>query len=142
VICDEAVCGAALEPHGGQALAWLGGSNGELSNLTQEVTLPAGQPATLSYAYRIESEEVCGYDVGYVRLQAGSTYKTLRSFALCAGTSGDSWKTDAINLNSYAGQTVRVSFYVVSDAHNISSFFVDDAALRAGAACAGATLTP
>jgi hypothetical protein len=135
VICNASNCGAALGPHSGQTLAWLGGSNNERSRISQTVTLPAGENATFSYYYRIESQDRCGYDVGYVRLAQGSVINALRSYTLCT-TSAGGWKLDTLDLSSYAGRQVRLEFYGVTDRLNVSNFFVDDISVQIGESCA------
>lgn len=136
LICDAGTCGVGLSPYDGEALAWLGGSNRERSLLSQTLTLPSGQPAVLSYRYRIESEEaVCGYDYGYVRLKVDNSLRTLHRYDLCVGENTGGWAEQSIDLSSYAGRTVRLDFYASTDQWNVSSLFVDAVSLESGLAC-------
>lgn len=55
---------------------------------------------------------------------------------LCAGNNTSSWANARLNLSSFAGATVKISFQARTNASRVSSFFVDDVRLLSGAACA------
>jgi hypothetical protein len=137
LICNAATCGAGLAPRSGETLAWLGGANLERSRVYQQVTLPAGKAARLTYWYRIESEDRCFYDIGYVRLWVGASNipLTLRRYILCAAANTNGWRQDSLDLSQYAGKQVRVDFYVSTDRYKVSNLFIDDVSLRSGANC-------
>jgi hypothetical protein len=135
LICDEGHCGAGLEPHSGGVLAWLAGANREKSRVSQVVSIPAGKAATLSMWIRIESEDVCRYDVGYVQVKDGSRLRTLRTYALCASQNTGGWVQDSLDLSQYAGKSIRLDFYAATDSRNVSSLFVDDVSLLSGSNC-------
>jgi subtilisin family serine protease len=135
LICTQATCGAGLQPHGGSGLAWLGGGNSERSRLSQTVTIPAGKAAYLSYWYWIESEDYCNYDYGYVQIFANNALRTIQRHSLCNSARTSGWVLQTINLSTYAGQSVRVEFYVATDRTLVSSLLIDDISLRSGASC-------
>lgn len=143
LICDEATCGASLEPVSGDYLAWLGGANRERAEITQQVAIPAGAQATLRYYYQAESEDICGYDYGYVRVTAGGVTETLQVFDLCRSTEVLDWEEVLVDLSAYAGQEVIVSFLTTTDYWYRSSLFIDDVALLSGDSCpAGVLMEP
>lgn len=115
-----------LDPRGNWA-AWLGGVLGEVSILSQQVTVPAGSPV-LSYYYAIGSEEDdCGYDFAYV-LVNGSAVK---QYNLCKSNFTNGWVRGTVNLSAYAGKSVTLGFRAETDGLNNSNFFLDDVAFGA-----------
>lgn len=138
LICTRATCGAGLQPHGGSTLAWLGGGNNERSRLSQTVTLPAGQPAILTFWHWIESEDYCGYDYGYVQLVINGQTHTIKRYNLCNTARTGGWVQQALDLSAHAGKSVRLDFYVATDRSLTSNMLIDDVALRSGSACLSA----
>jgi immune inhibitor A len=140
LICTRETCGDGLpQPHSGSALAWLGGGNNERSRLSQTLTIPAGQPAQLSFQYWIDSEDYCGYDYGYVQLFVNNQSRSVQRYSLCNNTHTSGWAAQALDLSSYAGQTVRLDFYVATDRSLLSSLLIDDVSLRSGSSCTEGT---
>lgn len=139
LICTKATCGAGLQPHGGNALAWLGGGNNERSRLSQTLTIPANAPAYLSYWHWIESEDYCGYDYGYVQVFVNNALRTLQRYSLCNSARTSGWVQQTLDVSSYAGKQVRLEFYVANDRSLISSLLIDDISLRSGVSCATAS---
>ena len=137
-ICTQTSCGSAKPPRTGSYLAWLGGGNGETAEVRQNVVLPAGQSAYLSYWYQISSTDYCNYDYAYVRITANGATKTLATHSLCAAKKTATWVKQRIDISSYAGKTVTITFRVKNDASLVSSFFVDDTAIMNSATCATA----
>lgn len=137
-ICTQSSCGGAKPPRTGSYLAWLGGGNSETSEVSQRLVLPAGQSAYLSYWYQIASTDYCNYDYAYVRITSGTT-RTLATYSLCTARKTASWVNQRIDISSYAGKTVTVTFRVKNDASLVSSFFVDDTAIVNGASCTTAS---
>lgn len=135
LICDGIGCSAALNPHSGAYVAWLGGANRERAEIAQPVTIPAAQPAALHFWYQIDSEDLCGYDDGYVEVAVNGVTTTLLQLDLCEETSSPTWTQAQLDLSYYAGQTVTVRFVATTDYWLRSSFFVDDVALRIGSLC-------
>jgi subtilisin family serine protease len=135
LICTKEICGAGLQPHAGEGLAWLGGGNNERSRLSQTVDIPAGAPAYLSYWHWIESEDYCNYDYGYVQLFVDNTLVTLKRYSLCNTARTGGWVLQTIDLSVYAGKTVRLDFYVANDRSLISTMLIDDVTLHSGLSC-------
>ncbi|MGL4649962.1 MAG: S8 family serine peptidase, partial [Caldilineaceae bacterium] len=139
LICSGADCGVAqASPRTGAWLAWLGGANSETAELRQTLTLPAGQPATLTYQYWVNSTDYCGYDYGYSRLIDGATTVQLRRYSLCTTANTGGWRADTISLNAYAGKTVTLVFRATTDSSYVSDLFVDDVSVQSGVNCVAA----
>jgi subtilisin family serine protease len=135
LVCAADRCGSGLAPHTGDALAWLGGANHEDSRLTQTLDLPAGQPAALSYWYRIESDDSGDQDLGYVRVAAGEALSGTVEHALNTGANTGTWQQAVFDLSGYAGESIQIDFHTTTDARHISSFFVDDISVVSGGEC-------
>jgi subtilisin family serine protease len=138
LICNTATCGASLNPHGGNYAVWLGGADNEDARVSQTgIALPAGQTAVLTFWQRLESQDYCGYDSGYVKVTANGVTKTLNKYDLCYSKVTNGWVKRSLDLSSYAGKTIRLMFQLVSDYSLISNFFVDDVAITGGSHCTG-----
>ena len=113
--------------HSGSWLAWLGGWDKELSILSQEVTVPEGEPV-LSFYHWIDSEEgSCGYDLAHVHVD-GLLVLILN---LCPDTETNGWLRETIDLQAFAGQRVLLQFSVNNDFSYPSHWFIDDVAFVA-----------
>lgn len=135
IICDDALCGASVQPHSGQFLTWLGGANQERAEIRQNVTVPAGAPAKLSYQYWVSSTDICGYDFGYVRVRTGNRTETLQRYSLCSSGNTNGWVKGEVDLSAFAGQQITLIFRGETDYWVRSSFFVDDVELLSGESC-------
>lgn len=141
LICTGTSCGASAgTPRTGSWLAWLAGANNEASQISQTVTLPAAQKATLSFWHRITSSDTCGYDYGYVRVlpNGAATPTTVKTFNLCRTGQTSGWVSNTIDLSAYAGQTITLIFRATTDVSQVSSFFLDDTRLVSGNTCTAA----
>ncbi len=107
--------------HSGVWAAWLGGGDNETSSLQQVVTVPTTAPYLHLWGW-IDSGDSCGYDLAFIRVN-GAAVKT---YDLCWATAMDTWGEDAIDLRSYAGQTVTLQARVQTDSSLVSSLLVDD----------------
>lgn len=118
--------GLPITARSGSWIAWLGGGHDETSVISQTVTLPASPALYLTFYYQLLSEESgCIWDLGYVYVNAA-----LQATAeLCISNNVTSWAPHSIDLSAFAGQTVTLSFWAVTDGSLLSSFFVDDVAL-------------
>jgi hypothetical protein len=135
IICDGDECGASLAPYSGTVLAWLGGANRETASVAQNVSLPAGSKATLSYWYRISSEDRCGADYGNVYVKSGSkTYQVARH-NLCQKSATAGWVNAKLDLSAYAGKSIRVTFQAKTNNTRISNLFIDNVSLMTGNSC-------
>jgi hypothetical protein len=119
--------GNQVTPHSGSWAAWLGGDYDEVAELSQEVSIPAGNTSVaLTYWYWMGSEDECGYDHGWFEVDGTQ----LKTYDLCySGSTGD-WVKETVNVGSYAGQTVTVKFHVDTDGSLNSNFFLDDVAFQ------------
>ncbi|NED75680.1 M1 family peptidase [Streptomyces sp. SID9944] len=123
--------------HGGSAYAWLAGTGGTRTDtLTQSVTIPSGcSTATLSYWLHIDTAETTtstAYDKLTVKL-GGSTLATYSNLNKNTG-----YVQKTVDVSSFAGQTVNLSFTGAEDSSLQTSFVLDDIALDTS----GGTTTP
>ncbi|HRW05099.1 MAG TPA: S8 family serine peptidase [Caldilineaceae bacterium] len=135
LICDQSGCGSSLDPASGDYLAWLGGANREQAEITQRLVIPAGARATLRYRYQIESEDLCGYDYGYVFVVDGGKTQAVQQFNLCSRNEVTTWQSASVDLSAFAGREITLGFLSTTDYLYRSSFFVDDVALLSGDSC-------
>jgi hypothetical protein len=119
IIVDEAEL--AVPPYSGKWAAWLGGEHDDTSFIEQVVAIPNGTP-TLTFWYWIGSEDICGYDTASV--EVGGT--VIHTFDLCSKNETVGWRKITLNLTDYAGQTVFLAFFAMTDGAMNSNFFVDD----------------
>ncbi|GAA5051295.1 M1 family aminopeptidase [Streptomyces similanensis] len=114
--------------HGGSSYAWLDGTGGTRTDtLTQSVTIPSGcSTATLSYWLHIDTAETTSstaYDKLSVKL-GGSTLATYSNLDKNTG-----YVRRTVDVSSFAGQTVNLSFTGAEDSSLQTSFVLDDVAL-------------
>ena len=118
---------ASQAPHAGTWKAWLNGyGTTHTDTLSQSVAIPAGCGATLSFYVHIDSAETTtstAYDK--LTVKAGST--TLATYSNLNKAAGYSLKS--LNVSSFAGQTVTISFTGTEDSSLQTSFVIDDTAL-------------
>lgn len=107
--------------HSGVWAAWLGGGDNETSFLQQVVTVPTMAPYLHLWGW-IDSGDYCGYDFAFIRINN----ITVKTYDLCWATDMSGWGEDAIDLRSYAGQTVTLQVRVETDSSLVSSLLVDD----------------
>lgn len=117
----------SVTAHSGSFAAWLGGVDSEVSNLSQQVTVPAGQKL-LRFYHIISSEDSCGFDSARV-LVAGDPVAT---YDLCQDNNAGSWQQATLDLSAWAGQSVLVEFVAETDESSISSWFIDDVSFASG----------
>ena len=112
-------------PHSGSWAAWLGGVPNEVSSITQQVTLPAGNSTLTYYYWGASLDTTCGNDFGQVKV--GSTL--VDTINLCDSANTRAWVMRTLNLSAYAGQSVSLQFYAQTNGSLNSSLFIDDVAL-------------
>lgn len=112
-------------PHSGSWAAWLGGDDDEIAYLQQSVFVPADRPY-LGYWHWIESEDLCGYDFAYVRINDN----TVHQYDLCSSNNTNGWVLHVVSLSAYTGQTVQLQVRVETDSSRISNLFLDDFAFQ------------
>ncbi|MFI2762207.1 M1 family aminopeptidase [Streptomyces echinatus] len=114
--------------HGGGSYAWLDGVGGtHTDTLTQSVTIPAGcGTATLSFWLHIDTAETTS-STAYDKLTATIGSTTLATYSNLDENTGYVRKT--LDVSSFAGQTVNLSFTGTEDYSLQTSFVLDDIAL-------------
>ncbi|MFF1487473.1 M1 family aminopeptidase [Streptomyces sp. NPDC058319] len=114
--------------HGGSAYAWLDGTGGSRTDtLSQSVTIPSGcSTATLSYWLHVDTAETTT-STAYDRLTVKLDGSTLATYSNLDKNTGYAQKT--VDVSSYAGQTVSLSFTGTEDSSLRTSFVLDDVAL-------------
>lgn len=115
-----------IPPHSGSWAAWLGGDSNEVSYILQGVTIPA-EASTLSFWHWIGSDDACGYDFGWVKINNTNVL----IIDLCEDNNTDGWIKNTLDISAYAGQTVTLQFRVETDDLLYSSYFVDDVIIDA-----------
>ena len=113
--------------HSGTRSAYLDGyGTTHTEAINQSVTIPAGCAATLTFWVHVDSAETTT-SVQYDKLtvKAGST--TLATYSNLNKAAGYSQKS--LNVSSFAGQTVTISFTGTEDSSLQTSFVIDDTAL-------------
>ncbi|MEU0007276.1 M1 family aminopeptidase [Streptomyces sp. NPDC006314] len=115
-------------PHGGSSYAWLDGVGGtHTDTLTQSVTIPAGcSTATLTFWLHIDTAETTS-STAYDKLTAKIGSTTLATYSNLNKNSG--YVQKSLDVSSFAGQTVNLSFTGTEDYSLQTSFVLDDIAL-------------
>jgi hypothetical protein len=120
---------APITPHAGNWAALLGVNNGEISDLAQPLTLPAGISLTLSFHYYAVSVETnCGYDTVQVRLDN----TVIDQIGLCQANNTNGWRQRTVDLGRFASPQFPVlRFRVANDpSSDPSTFALDDVRLE------------
>lgn len=120
IIMNSGFPGGVL-PYGGSWLAWLGGADNEVSYIEQEVAVSA-YATGLSYWHWIASNDVCGVDIAWVKVDD----VIVDQYDLCTDEDTGTWVIHEVDISAYAGQTVTLRIQVDTDADLNSNLFVDD----------------
>ncbi|HEX8116709.1 MAG TPA: hypothetical protein VF521_05510, partial [Pyrinomonadaceae bacterium] len=138
---------SASEPaHTGAWKAWLDGyGTTHTDTLYQQVTVPAGATATLTFWLHIDSAETTtttAFDklTVQVRNSSNAVLSTLATYSNLNKAAGYSQKT--FNLSSFQGQTIRIFLTGTEDSTLQTSFVVDDFTLDADTGSPTPTPTP
>jgi subtilisin family serine protease len=120
--------------HAGTGYTVLGYYNNASGAEYQAVTIPAAQPANLSFWLNVTTSESLStaYDYLYVEVRstAGALLGTLGTYTNRNGTSLGSYAQQSFSLAAWRGQTVRLQFRATTDSSLTTSFRVDDVSLR------------
>lgn len=114
--------------HGGSWLAWLGGLNDEIAEISQATTIASAAPY-LHFWIWAESGDVCNYDSFHV----GVNSTNIITMNLCEANNTNGWIEMVVNLSGYVGSNQQVFFTVLTDGSNVSSVFLDDISLTSSA---------
>ncbi|MGH3629555.1 MAG: S53 family peptidase [Sciscionella sp.] len=119
--------GSQGEPaHSGTGVAWLDGyGRTHTDTLSQQVSIPSGCHATLSFYVHIDTQESGSTPYDTLTVRAGST--TLGTLSNVDARSG--YVQKSVDVSSYAGKTVTIGFTGHEDSSLATSFVLDDTAL-------------
>ena len=110
---------------------WLGGYNNAIERIRQVVTIPADAvSSTLTYWWLVEtleSDHPNDYFYVEIRSTTGDLIASLETLTDANATA--TWQSSSLDVLDYSGQTIRVTFRVVTDGGDFTSFFVDDVSL-------------
>ncbi|MFG2841825.1 protease pro-enzyme activation domain-containing protein [Kitasatospora sp. NPDC048296] len=123
------ITNSTSEPaHSGSWKAWLDGyGSTHTDTLSQTVSVPTGcASATLTFWLHIDTAETGSTAYDTLTLQANNT--TLKTWSNADAASG--YVQQTVDLTSFAGQTVNLTFTGTEDGSNQTSFVIDDAALN------------
>jgi kumamolisin len=123
------ITNSSSEPaHSGSWKAWLDGyGSTHTDTLSQTVTVPTGcASAALTFWLHIDTAETGSTAYDTLTLQANNT--TLKTWSNADAASG--YVQQTVDLTSFAGQTVNLTFTGTEDGSNQTSFVIDDAALN------------
>jgi len=120
---------------------WLGGQNSGESELFQQVTVPAGVDlARFEFWWLAEAGSDQTDDILSVLIQYGERADNVHTVQALAPLR--QWRREVVDLGSYAGMTVIVTFHAHTDNAIPTTFRVDDASLRVCGGIPTATPTP
>ena len=137
---------ASQPAHTGAWKAWLNGyGTAHTDTLYQQVTIPSGATATLTFWLHIDSGETTtttAFDklTVQVRNSSNTVLSTLATYSNLNKAAGYSQKS--FNLSSFQGQTIRVFLTGTEDSSLQTSFVVDDFQLNADTGSPTPTPTP
>ena len=114
-----------ISPYSGSWLAWTGGVPDETRYIQQQVTVPSACPGLAFYQW-ISSEDSCGYDFGYVRINGTNLLKV----DLCSQNTTNGWVKKMVDLRAYANRSITVQFLSTTDSSLNSSWFIDNVAFE------------
>ena len=115
----------SVRPHSGIWAVWEGGDDNEVCYIEQQTLVPAGAPY-FRYWHWIASQDYCGYDFAYVRVNG----VTEDQYSLCSANNTNGWAMHVVNLSAYANQCVTVQIRVTTDSSLNSNLFIDDVAFQ------------
>ncbi len=114
-------------PHSGSWDAWLDGyGSAHTDTLAQQVVIPAGCHATLTFWLHIDTAETTT-TTAYDKLTVKFASTTVATYSNLDHASGYGKKT--IDASSYAGQTITLTFTGTEGSVGQTSFVIDDTAL-------------
>lgn len=117
-----------VEPHSGVWAVWLGGVENEVAALTQRVTITAAQPRLHYWRRTLSRETECQGDHFALLI---NEQVVVDQQILCERDNSE-WQMRTIDLSPFIGQTVALSWQIVTDGNGqSSSVFLDDITLTA-----------
>jgi hypothetical protein len=136
---------AGEAPHAGTWKAWMDGyGSAHTDTLSQQVTIPAGATASLSFWLHIDTGETgtTAFDKLQVQIRntSNTVLATLATYSNVNAAAG--YRQVSFDVSSFQGQTVKVFLTATEDASLQTSFVVDDFALNATTGTPTPTPTP
>ncbi len=112
-----------VPPKNGSWAVWLGGDDGEVSYIRQNVTIPTNAPYLTYWHWISGAEYLCGWDFGGVGIN-GEWY---HAYDLCEQYFTGDWVQYAVDMSEYKGKTVDLDFVAVTDDEpdTHSNLFID-----------------
>jgi len=123
-------------PHSGTGYLILGGVNSSTATTYQQISIPTGSTAGLTFWLNVTSDETTTttvFDQLFVEVRntSGTLLATLATYSnLNKGTAGVYSLKGSFSLSSFAGQTVRIQFRATTDSSLLTSFRVDDVSVH------------
>lgn len=132
-----------FNPRTGRFSAYLGGVNDADDRVSQQLTLPhdATSITLRAWWYLATAETAGAFDTLTVWLLRPDNMPLAQLVQVDNTYPVGIWDELAIDLTSYAGQTVIVQFAGRTDESNISDFYIDDVSVSACMAAATPTAT-
>lgn len=112
-------------PRSGNYVAWTGGGDNEVSQLSQTFAIPnTTDTIVFEVYYQTRSSDLCGFDTTDVLIDD----TVIGSIDPCNNIT--TWTRLTLNFTDspYLGQTVTIKFRTTTDSSGLSSFLMDDAA--------------
>jgi hypothetical protein len=128
LIIDSGFPGS-VTPRSGSWAVWEGGDYDEIAYIEQQVSIQVGTPY-LVYWHWIASQDACGFDFAYVRING----TTVDQYELCTSNNTGGWVSHSVDLSAYAGQSVSLQIRTETDSSLNSNLFIDDVSLAASPA--------
>ncbi|MBI5566620.1 MAG: hypothetical protein HY870_17090, partial [Chloroflexi bacterium] len=130
LLYQENTGGAPASAHTSPWLAWLGGANNEVSDLSQQLTVPTGTgPFYLYFRYQIGSAETnCSQVTPSDTFTLRIDNTQVDGIVICnAFNTGANWVEFSFvpDFSAYAGQTITVHLRVANNASLNSNVFID-----------------
>lgn len=132
VLSGSAVLSTGTFPHSGTGYLIVASANNQTGAAFQQITVPAGSSAGLSFWLNVTSAETTTtqqFDRLFIEVRntSGTLLATLATFSnLDKGVAGVYVLRGPFSLASFAGQTIRVQFRATEDFSLATSFRVDD----------------
>jgi hypothetical protein len=139
-------------PNTGTNYAQLGGNNSQTDTLTQTLTIPSNATAaSLTFFANIVTTETGTTAFDKLTVEVHNSSGTLLATPLTLSnvdatkdnnTAGSYFQPSAINLLSYAGQTIQIVFKSVNGSISPTTFRIDDVSLPVTTPGSGSDTTP
>lgn len=139
-ICNVLICGndSTAPPFAGDNWVWFGGiAAAETASVGQTITIPSGNPATLTFQLRIGKVTTPFTDTLTVKID-GSTVATFTEPAVAEAA----YSLRSFDVTSFAdGGSHAILFTYDGPTTGVANFTIDNVSLIAGGACVSATPT-